>query len=77
MSIIGFTKKGLDEYLSYEESPNEVVEGIELLRAVENDMSVYSVLLNGESFSVDIYDDLVRARGAMTNDETYQKYKKS
>lgn len=68
LSIIGFTKQSLTEYASLEVTPNEECESIELLRALENDMTINTILLQGDSFSVDIQDDLDRARIAMEND---------
>ena len=56
--------------MSYYES----VEGIELLRAIENDMKVYSTKLNGESFSVDVNDDYLRAKVAMKSDPIRKLY---
>ena len=53
---------------------NEQSEDIELLRAIENDMRVYSIPIKGNSFSIDIQDDLLRARVAMKSDKYFGKY---
>ena len=74
LSVIGFTKKALKRYSKLSPTPNEQSEDIELLRAIENDMRVYSISINGNSFSIDIQDDLLRARVAMKSDKYYGKY---
>lgn len=74
LSIIGFTKSALKFYSTLNESYFESVEGIELLRAIENDMNVFTLPLKGDSFSVDIEDDLLKARVAMKNDKILSSY---
>lgn len=72
LSIIGFSKSSLLRYASLPRSTFELVESVELLRAIENDMSVYSIALDGDSFSVDVQDDLDRARAAMSSDPYFR-----
>ena len=55
-------------------SPNEQCESIELLRAIENDMRVFSLKMRGDSFSVDVQDDLLKARVAMKSDKYFGNY---
>ena len=74
LSVIGFTKKALKRYSKLSPTPNEQSEDIELLRAIENDMRVYSIPINGNSFSIDVQDDLLRARVAMKSDSYFGKY---
>ena len=74
LSIVGFTRKSLLKYSNLYQTHNESVESVELLRALENDMSILALPLNGDSFSVDLQDDLDRARLAMINDAYYGKY---
>ena len=71
LSIIAFTRQALHAYSMLSPSPNEEVESIELLRALENDMSLKALPLDGDSFSVDVQDDLVRARVAMESDPLF------
>ena len=49
-------------------------EDIELLRAIENDMRVFSKPMLGSSFSIDVQDDLLRARVAIKSDKFFGKY---
>ena len=74
LSVIGFTKYALKKYLEFSPTPFEQAEDIELLRALENDMRVYSIPINGNSFSIDVQDDLLRARVAMKSDRFFGKY---
>ena len=74
LSVIGFTKEALNKYSKLDPTPNETSEDIELLRAIENDMHVYSIPIKGNSFSIDVQDDLVRARVAMKTDMFFEKY---
>tara|TARA_Y100001968_G_C19352542_1_gene715441 strand:- start:453 stop:1193 length:741 start_codon:yes stop_codon:yes gene_type:complete len=74
LSVIGFTKDALEKYSELDSTINEQSEDIELLRAIENDMRVYSIPIKGNSFSIDIQDDLLRARVAMKSDKYFGKY---
>ena len=74
LSVIGFTKDALKKYCEIDPTMNEQSEDIELLRAIENDMRVYSIPIKGNSFSIDIQDDLLRARVAMRSDKYFGKY---
>lgn len=74
LSIVGFSRESLSYYSSLEISHNESVESVELLRALENDMKILALPLNGDSFSVDLQDDLDKARLAIVNDQYFGKY---
>ena len=74
LSVIGFTKYALTKYSKFDPTMNEQSEDIELLRAIENDMRVYSIPIKGNSFSIDIQDDLLRARVAMKSDKYFGRY---
>ena len=74
LSVIGFTKDALRNYSELDPTINEQTEDIELLRAIENDMRVYSIPINGNSFSIDVQDDLLRARVAMKSDTYFGRY---
>ena len=67
-------KDALEKYSRLEMSPNEECESIELLRALENDMRVFSLKMRGDSFSVDVQDDLLKARVAMKSDKYFGNY---
>ena len=44
----------------------EKIEGIELLRALENDLNIGTFISKGTSFSVDVNDDLLKAINIMS-----------
>ena len=64
----------MQHYSKLKPSSLERVEGIELLRAIENDMIVGTVLLAGDSFSVDIKQDFDKAIERMVTDEIRKQY---
>lgn len=61
LSIISFSPNALDKYASLPMSNLESIEGVELLRAVENGMHIQTVKLVGDSFSIDTKLDYERA----------------
>ncbi len=74
LSVIGFTKNALKKYAKLEPTINEQSEDIELLRALENDMNLYALQVEGNSFSIDVQDDLLKARVAIKSDKFFGKY---
>ena len=74
VSVITFSYKGLMKYKKLKPAPLELIEDIELLRALENDMNVFSFRIKEKSFSVDINDDYLKAKMAMSNDPYRNKY---
>ena len=74
LSVISFKPEALQYYAKLQPSSLELAEGIELLRAIENGMMVGTVILKGDSFSVDIKQDFERAIEHMAVDEIRKKY---
>ncbi len=74
VSVISFTAEALKKYSKFKKSYLESIENIELLRALENDMNVYSYELEGNSFSIDVNDDYIRAKIAMIDDPIRKLY---
>ena len=74
LSVIGFTKYALKKYSELEPTVNEQSEDIELLRALENDMQLFALPVEGNSFSIDIQDDLLKARVAIKSDKFFGQY---
>ncbi|MDB2442185.1 3-deoxy-manno-octulosonate cytidylyltransferase [Candidatus Pelagibacter bacterium] len=74
VSVITFSYSGLMKYKKLKESTLESIEDIELLRALENDMKVFSYRIKEKSFSVDINDDYLKAKIAMNEDPYRNKY---
>ncbi len=61
LSIISFSPAALEKYANLSMSPLESVEGVELLRAIENGMYIQTTVLSGDSFSVDTKEDYEKA----------------
>lgn len=74
LSIISFTSQALQYYSTLQPSNLELAESIELLRAIENGMTVGTVHLKGDSFSVDIKQDFDKAIERMAIDKIRKRY---
>lgn len=74
LSVISFKPEALQNYTKLKPSNLELAESIELLRAIENGMVVGTVLLKGDSFSVDIKQDFDKAIEHMATDKIRKKY---
>lgn len=61
LSVIGFTNKALKKYSSLKQTYLESLEDIELLRALENDITIKSPKSSSETFSIDTKSDYLRA----------------
>ena len=75
LSIISFRPSALKLFSEMEESKLEQIEGIELLRAVENDLKVGTFPIEGDSFPIDVKEDLKKALEIMPNDKIRKLYK--
>ena len=62
LSVIGFTGLALKKYVDLDIGSSELYEDIELLRALEGEIAIYSPKSSTKSFSIDTRDDLERAR---------------
>lgn len=58
LSIVGFTYEALIKFSNLRVGKLEKIEGVELLRALENDMKIYTDTFDGDSISVDVKNDL-------------------
>lgn len=74
LSTICFKPTILEKFSSLPPSSLEQYEDVELLRAIENDFSVYACPLSGESHSVDVVDDVARVKLAMSSDPILSQY---
>ena len=52
----------------------EKIEGIELIRAIENNLNLGTFIINGSSFAVDVNQDLMRAIDVMPRDRVRKLY---
>lgn len=74
LSIISFKPNSLKKFKQLKESPLEKIEGIELMRALENNMNIGTFNLEGSSFSVDTKADFLKAIKFMNTDKIRKKY---
>jgi len=74
LSVISFKPQKLQEFSKLEESQLEATEGIELLRALENDFNLGTLLLEGRPFSIDVNEDLMKAIDIMPKDAIRKLY---
>ncbi|CAM3842254.1 3-deoxy-manno-octulosonate cytidylyltransferase [Polynucleobacter antarcticus] len=74
LSIIGFKRQALSKFYECKQSPLERVEGIELLRALENGLIVGTYEEHGESLAVDTRDDYDQVNRLMLRDSLFGKY---
>jgi 3-deoxy-manno-octulosonate cytidylyltransferase (CMP-KDO synthetase) len=74
LSVIVFTKETLLKYSKLKKSKYEIIESIELLRAIENNLNLGSTTLRGDSFSIDVINDYKNALIAFKKDKIKKKY---
>ena len=74
LSIISFRKDALIKYSSSKKTNLEKIEDIELLRAIEIGLKIKTIDLKGDSFSIDVYEDFLRAKDKFKSDKIFKKY---
>lgn len=74
LSIISFKPEALKNFATFPIGNLEKAEGIELLRALENGLTLGTVILEGSSFSVDVEEDYIKAKEIILKDETRKQY---
>ena len=75
LSIISFKPKSLNLFYTSKQTTLEKIEGIELLRALEIGMTIKSPDLSGDSFSVDVKEDYLKAIIKIKTDKYYKLYR--
>ena len=74
LSIISFKRRSLIKFSNLKMSKYEKIEGVELLRAIENNLKVGTFISKSNSFAVDIKADLERAHLILPGDKLRKKY---
>ena len=74
LSIISFLPHALRKFSKNKQTRLEKIEGIELMRALEIGLKVKTIILKGNSFSVDIKEDLKKAKKFMKKDKLFKFY---
>tara|TARA_B110000240_G_C13439494_1_gene427391 strand:+ start:36 stop:800 length:765 start_codon:yes stop_codon:yes gene_type:complete len=77
LSIISFKPQALKKFSLYPQTRLEKIEGVELLRAIEMGLKVKTTIIKGNSFSVDINEDFIKAKRFMEKDKLFKLYSKN
>jgi len=77
LSIISFKPSALKNFCNSKQSRLEKIEGIELLRAIEIGLNIKTTTIRGNSFSVDIKEDFLKAKRFMEKDKLFKLYEKN
>lgn len=75
LSIISFKPDSLIKFGKSRRSELEKVEDIELLRALDIGLKIKTLNLSGDSFSIDIFDDYLKAKESISKDRYFKFYK--
>lgn len=74
LGIIGFRKSYLYQFCRLPQTPLEIVESVDMLRAVENGHPVWAVAVEGTMIGVDVPGDILRAEQALDSDRLLERY---
>jgi len=76
--FISFKPRSLQKFVKLKSSPLEQIEGIELLRAIENNfkLGTYKILDDSEVCSINTKLDLKKGKLRMKNDKFFKRYSK-
>ena len=74
LSIISFKPNALKKFCHSKMGLIEKIEGIELMRALENNLSIGTFVVKGSDFAVDINEDLMKAIDLMPLDKIRKLY---
>ena len=74
LSIISFKPNKLIHFYKSKQTFAEKIEGVELLRALELGMKIKTTILKGDSFSVDIKEQYIKAKKYILRDKYFKKY---
>jgi 3-deoxy-manno-octulosonate cytidylyltransferase (CMP-KDO synthetase) len=72
--IIGFSYEALTKFSSLEQTPLEQIESVDMLRFIENGITVKAVKIPRETIGVDTPDDLKRSEALLAQDPLVKKY---
>ena len=73
LSIISFKPEALKKFFFSKQTKLEKIEGVELLRALELGIQIKTLILKGDSFSVDIKQDYKKAKNFMKRDKFFKQ----
>ena len=73
-NIVSFKYEALKKYNSFREGKVEKIEGIELIRAIENNLNLGTFTATNSGFAVDVNQDLMKAIDLMPTDKIRKLY---
>ena len=76
LSIVSFKPSALKKYSDSKQGGLELIEDIELLRAIDIGLKIKTFSSKGDSFSIDVPKNLISARKIIKKDKYYKKYEK-
>ena len=76
LSVISYTPHALKTYAKSKQSKLELIEDVELLRALDIGLKIKTFSSKGSSISIDIPKNLIKARKKMISDKYYKIYSK-
>ncbi len=76
LSIVSFKPNALKSFANNSQSKLELIEDIELLRAIDLNLKIKTFKSKGDSFSIDVPKNLVEARKKILKDKFYKFYEK-
>ena len=74
LSIVSFLPSALKKYSKMKTGSVENIEGIELIRAIENNLRLGTFIVVGSGFAVDVNQDLMKAIDVMPKDKIRKLY---
>lgn len=76
LDSISFKPNSLRKFVKFQQGYLEKIEGIELMRALENNLAVGTLPIKTNSFSINTMEDFLKAKKFLKYDKLFKKYKK-
>ena len=77
MGVIGFKKVFLEHYGSMAQTPLEIAESVDMLRIIENGLTLKAIHIEAETMGIDTPEELSRAEKIMEQDKYCVEYLQS
>ena len=74
LDIISFKPMALKKFKNLKKGKLEITEGVELLRAIENNLSIGTFEINTNTFSINTQKDFKKAKKILNKDKLTKKY---
>lgn len=75
LGMIGFTSQILQRYCELDAAPLEITESIDMMRFLENDIAISSLITDKAIIGVDHPEDIQKVEQQMQDDELMKEYK--